>query len=118
MQASEASGERPRIFRQRRVVGVGEPGAVSLVRQEHVPEPALARQILELLHDLRLVVGVAGLAQLPRVGLLGSEYVLLHEGAKALLECAAALAVLEVHRSSFSLWGGSGSGTSRRPRAG
>ena len=62
--------------------------------------PTLARARLELLHHGRLVVGVAGLAQLALVDSLGWVDVLVHESAQALLELDAALALLKVHRVS------------------
>ena len=89
----------PEDLGERGVVAVGEPGAVLGVGQEHVPQPPLARARLELLHDRRLAVRVAGLAQLALVHGLGREDVLLHEGVEALFEVEAAGAGLEVHRS-------------------
>ncbi len=63
--------------------------------------PASRARRLELLHDRRLVVGVAGVPQLALVDLLGGIDVLVHERGEALLELRAALAWLEVHRVSF-----------------
>ena len=71
----------PEDLRQRRVVAVGQAGAVLGVGQEHVPQPGLARAALQLLHDRRLVVRVAGLAQLALVDVLGRVDVLVHERA-------------------------------------
>ncbi len=101
LHASEAIGERPRISASGRVVGVGEPGAVLGVGQEHVPQPRLARAHLELLHDRR--AGGGGCPDSRSCALvdrLGGVDVLVHERAQALLEFGAALAGLEVHRSS------------------
>ncbi len=88
----------PEDLGERRVVAVGEPGAVLVVGQEHVPQPALARQPLQLLHHGRLVMRVAGLAQLALVDLLRRVDVLVHERRQALLEVRTTLAWLEVHR--------------------
>jgi hypothetical protein len=71
------------------------------VGEEHVPQPGLARARLELLHDLGLVVWVAGFAQLALIDGLGGVYVLLHERAQALLELQTALAGLKIHGSPF-----------------
>ena len=63
--------------------------------------PASRARDLQLLHDRRLAVGVAGLVQLALVGRLGRVDVLVHERGQALLELGAALAWLEVHRVSL-----------------
>ncbi len=91
-------------LRQRRIVAVGERRAVSGVRQEHVPQAGLARANLELLHDGRLVVGIAGLAQLALVDRFGRIDVLIHELVEALLELLAAWTGLEVHRLASPSW--------------
>src|ERR1700682_241165 len=51
-----------------------------------------------------MVDGVAGVAQLALVGLLGRADVLVHERHQALLELGTALAWLEVHRSPSKTW--------------
>ena len=73
------------------MVGVGE---------EHVPQPGLARAHLQLLHDRRLVVEIARVAQLLLVDRLGWVHVLVHERHETLLEFGTARARLELHRSS------------------
>ena len=101
LHASEAMCAAPEQLGERRVVAVGQPGAVLGVRVEHVPQPELTRARLELLHDPRLVVRVAGLAQLARVDRLRGVDLPLHECGQALLELDTALTWLEIHRFSF-----------------
>ena len=91
----------PEQLGERGVVAVGQTGAVLGVGVEHVPQAELARARLELLHDRRLVMRVAGLAQLALVDRLGRVDLLVHERAEALLELDTALTWLEIHRSSF-----------------
>jgi hypothetical protein len=78
------------------------------VGQEHVPQPGLAGALLQLLHDRRLVMGIAGVAQLALVHGLRRIDVLLHERVEALFEFRTALAWLEVHRFSFARPGSMG----------
>ena len=89
----------PEDLGERGVVAVGEAGAVLGVGQEHVPQPPFARADLELLHDRRLTVRVAGVAQLALVHGLSRKDVFIHKRAEALFEVEAAGSGLEVHRS-------------------
>ena len=57
--ASCDSGELAHELAQRRVLEVGQPGAELGVGEEQVPEAAVARLGLELLHDRRVEVRIA-----------------------------------------------------------
>jgi hypothetical protein len=83
---------------ERRVVEVRQARAPLLVGEEQVPEAALARLGLELLHDRRMEVRVARLLHLAPVHGLGRDDVGVDEIAELLLEVERSGAELEVHR--------------------
>jgi len=84
-------GQRPAAhdLAQRRIFQVGEAGAGLAVRQEHVPQPGGLGPVLQPLHGLRRLPGVARLAQARHLVLergLGGDHVGLHEVHHALLQ--------------------------------
>ena len=97
LHASGAMGAAAHDLGQRRVLDVRQPGAVLRVGMEEVPQPAAARLRLELLHDRRIGVRVAGRAELLLEHRLGGIDALVHERVQALGEVLAALGGLEVH---------------------
>jgi hypothetical protein len=90
-------------FRQRGVLGVGQPGALVGIRVEEIPQAARPRRLLELLEDRWMEVRPAGGAHLLLVDPFGRVDALVHEGVQALLEVLAALGQLEVHAASIAL---------------
>jgi hypothetical protein len=73
---------------------------VLVVGEKQVPESARARLLLELLHDRRVEVRLAGLLELLAIDRLGGIYPLLHERPQALLEVLGSRARLEVHAAA------------------
>ena len=69
--ASCDSGDWTHELAQRRVLQVGEPGAVLALGEEQVPQAAGARLRLQLLHHRRVEVRIAGRRHLLRVHRLG-----------------------------------------------
>jgi hypothetical protein len=83
---------------QRRVLEVGEAGAVTALGQEEVPEPGRARLALQLLDDRRDLPAIgAERAHLLVVGLLVGVDVLVHEARELLERELGLVAVGEIH---------------------
>ena len=84
-------------LRKRRVLEIGQPGAVLGVGKEQVPQPAPSRLSLQLLHHGRMGVRRPGRGQFLGIHLLGWIHVSVHEGHQPLLKVHGALRRLEVH---------------------
>src|SRR2546426_3624502 len=82
---------------ERRVLEIGQPGATLALRQEEIPEGALARLRLELLHDRGHLPASRPRAELVVEDLLVRVDVLVHEIAELLRVHLGLLRELEFH---------------------
>jgi hypothetical protein len=88
---------RPHHLAQRRVVDVGQAGAPLVVGEEEVPEVALLRLLLQLLHDLGRMADVARVGALLPVGGLGGPHDVGVELDELRLQLLGASARCEIH---------------------